>query len=125
MSASDAGKQIDIVREFRHRRLHDAELEIADLILPYLRDRLGPQQFGAVEAALVQKHLQEREIVAPGRQQATAAAEELAVRYLHRDRLQTSVRSAAMHADKARRLVGGRNKTRVRHAERGKICALK
>src|SRR5271167_1937962 len=69
---------------------------------------------------MVQKHLQEGEIVAPSRQEATAAAEELAVRYLDRDRLQTSVRSAAMHADKARGLVGGRNKTRVRHPERGK-----
>ncbi len=47
--------------------------EIADVVLPHRRDRLGLQHLVAVAAALVEDHLGELDVVAGSRVEAAAA----------------------------------------------------
>src|SRR5215472_13837029 len=87
--ARNAGEEIDIVRALRVCRLHDAGIDVADLVLSHQRHRLRPQQPDPVELTLMQQHPQKSEIIARRRIEAAPAAPEFAPGWVrHRYRLQ-------------------------------------
>src|SRR5262249_61837187 len=71
------GKELSIVGAGWDGSLEEAHGQLADVVPAHVRDRLRSQDLGTVEPAVVQQHLQEPEIVGPGRVEATAAHEEL------------------------------------------------
>src|SRR5215472_770144 len=87
--ARNAGEEIDIVRTLRVCRLHDAGIDVADLVLSHQRHRLRPQQPDPVELTLMQQHPQKSEIIGRRRIEAAPAAPEFAPGWVrHRYRLQ-------------------------------------
>ena len=104
----------------------DSGPDVADLVLAHHRNRLRPQQLGAVEAALMHQHLEEHQIIPPGRVETASAAPELAPwRVRWRDRLQRPVRFALMHADQAWLLRRRDDVIGISHAERGEDVLAK
>src|SRR5262245_26411467 len=77
-SAGNAGEKVDISRALRIGGLHDAGVDLADLVLSHQRHCRRTQQLRAIEAALIEQHLQEGEIIAAGGIKPAAAAPELA-----------------------------------------------